>query len=220
MGMKTAPMAVMRIWAYAVILLIAFAWQNFFHDFIIIPENLTCETGAFKCSKGRPSCVSTVRVCDSLQQCSDGSDEESCGELDGHMISCFSQTQTLKFSKRKLGCVFQVYVVAILTTQMGPSHLHRTRMNTQKMLSVSTIYHCPMTPTYPLQYWVSIFMMNIHINVEVTRDMTTSRWETVILKTLHLWRNSVDVIYHHQSNRLKIICWSGKMRTAKETNAK
>ena len=44
--------------------------------------NWTCSNDEFKCNSGYPACVTSARICDGIEQCSDGSDEITCGNFD------------------------------------------------------------------------------------------------------------------------------------------
>ena len=53
-------------------------FENFVQS-IYSAGNWTCADDEFKCKSGYPACIASPRICDGIQQCSDGSDEITCG---------------------------------------------------------------------------------------------------------------------------------------------
>lgn len=64
--------------------------------------NWTCAEREFHCHSGHPACISLIRICDGIQQCSDGSDEITCGKFDHQVVICSIFTLFLKFMFRHL----------------------------------------------------------------------------------------------------------------------
>ena len=48
---------------------------------ILFPEQWRCREEGFQCHMGNPTCINSTLLCDGHKQCSDGSDEGSCGGL-------------------------------------------------------------------------------------------------------------------------------------------
>ena len=44
------------------------------------PENWTCPEATFRCVYGHPKCIGSKRLCDGAKHCTDGIDEDHCGE--------------------------------------------------------------------------------------------------------------------------------------------
>lgn len=62
--------------------------MNSFFQTICYSGNWTCADNLFQCNSGYPACITSARLCDGIQQCSDGSDEIACGNSDHVTLTC------------------------------------------------------------------------------------------------------------------------------------
>ena len=76
--------------------------MTYFPKKILFTGNWTCAEGEFQCNSGYPNCITVNRICDGIHQCSDGSDEITCGKFDQWNILCSILISHVNFLFRHL----------------------------------------------------------------------------------------------------------------------